>query len=105
MLRPRTERRVNDGATLIVASVHKVATWTMRAILGSHGADDADFVRLFGHLGHVAAELDAVGIRLERIFEAFGLTVFWIPSVDVGHAATHVESDDSFSLAAFSSRF
>ena len=75
----------------------------MNACLRGHRTDNGDLVGDLSHVGHVTTQLH-VAVGADRIFSAFGIACFRIPSINVAHPTCHVEIDHGFGFTAFASR-
>ena len=74
-----------------------IAADTVVHRLRAHGANDGQLIRVTRVLGQVFADLDSVDVRLDRPEGSGGRTSgFHVESVDLAHAAFHVEHDAAF---------
>ena len=103
VLRPGTDVGMLDGSALLVAGADDVLPGGMHPRFGSHAADDAELVRLFGEVLHRSSQLK-VSLGFDRRFRSLRRAILRVQRVDVGHATDHLEKDDVLGLAKAGTR-
>jgi len=82
-----------------VTGVHDILPLIMSTGLLCHGADDGQFVRLFGKIGQQTGDLDPICIGFDGRRDAFDFGVgLGVEGIDVAHAAIHVDKDNVLRL-------
>jgi hypothetical protein len=80
---------------LIKAGLKLVLSSTMIAVGSCNGANEGSVVHLLGKLGEDFGNLHAIDRSFDRIKFALNLASgFWIPRVEMAHAAAIPEKDD-----------